>query len=92
MEQKNLKVIMKLRDDLDENERIEAVNYVNKWKEKFDIENLDDETYCKAGNNLKYNDDFGSVSFFYAILGEKKKYFSKLELIKVDLGKRYVTV
>ncbi len=76
-EQKNLKVIMKLRDDLDENERIEAVNYVNKWKEKFDIECLDNETYCKIGNNLTYNDDFGSVTFFYSMMRRVKKYYSK---------------
>ncbi len=91
-EQKNLKVIMKLRDDLDENEIIEATNYINKWSTKFNIENLDDETYCKAGNNPKYNDDFGSVVFFYGKMKRMKKFFSKLGCYDLVYGEKDIAI
>ncbi len=92
MEQKNLKVILELKDNLNEKQKQEAIEYIEKWKNKFDIEKVDSITYCKKGNNLKYEDDFGSVTFFYGLLIRKKEYLKKLELIKIQSGKRYVTV
>ncbi len=71
MERKNLKVILELKDSLSDNERKDALEYIGKWKAKFDIENLDENTLCKKGDNQKYSDDFGAVSIFYALLEEK---------------------
>lgn len=91
-EQKNLKVILELDDNLEEQKKEEAIAYIEKWKNKFSIEQLDDETFCRKGNNEHYGDDFGDVTFFYGILGKRKKYFKKLELIKTQSGEKYVAV
>ena len=44
MEQKNLKVIMQLKNSLSEVERKEALEYILKWQEKFEIEKIDEDT------------------------------------------------
>ncbi len=92
MEQKNLKVIFELKDDLNEQDKKEAIEYIEKWKEKFNIEQLDENTYCRKGDNKNYSDDFGDVTFFFFQLEDIKDNFKKLELIKIKSGKRYVTV
>ncbi|PID82265.1 MAG: hypothetical protein CSB16_02085 [Clostridiales bacterium] len=92
MGQKNLKVVLELRDDLEEKEREEVIAYIEKWKNKFRIEKIDDVTYCRKGDNKNYGDDFGDVTFFFHQMGDVKQYFKKLELIKIQSGKKYVTV
>ncbi len=92
MDQKNLKVILELRDDLEEKEREEAIAYIETWKNKFRIEKIDDVTYCRKGNNKNYGDDFGDVTFFYGLLRKRKQYFNKLELIKIQSGEIDVTI
>ncbi len=92
MEQKNFKVIFELRDDLEEKEKKEAIEYIEKWKNKFNIEQLDENTYCRKGDNKNYSDDFGDISGFYVVLSQKKEIFKKLETIKVSTGKKYVAV
>ncbi len=79
MDNKDYVVIYKLRNDLTEEEENEIINYINIWKEKFSIIQLDKNTYGKNGYNLQSGDEFGSVAFFYFELEEKKEYFEKLE-------------
>ncbi len=92
MEQKNIKVILELKDNLSENEKELALSYIEKWKTKFKIEKVDEKTYCKKGDNKKYSDDAGDVGFFYAMLGQKKELFKQLEAIKTETGEVDVTV
>lgn len=91
-EQKNLKVILELKDNLEEQKKEEAIAYIEKWKNKFSIEQLDDETFCRKGNNEHYGDDFGDVTFFFYQMEDVKEYFKKLELIKIQSEERYVAV
>lgn len=74
----NFKVIARIREDLNPQEKQYINDYLNEWKEKFEVKKIDDETYCKDGIIEGYN-DFGPVAFFYCIMEDEKKYFSKLE-------------
>lgn len=78
MNKYNYKVVAELRPDLPENERIYAVNKIRDLKNRLNIVNIDNVTYCKAQPINGY-DDFGAVAFFFSALKDMKKCFSRLE-------------
>lgn len=78
MKKYNFKVIASLRKDLKDEEIEYITDYMNHWMDKFEIEQIDNITYCKKGK-ITGQDDFGNVAFFYAKLNREKKYFEKLE-------------
>ncbi len=92
MEQKNLKVILELRNDLSKTEKEEVIAYIEEWKEKFNIEQLDEKTYCKKGNNKSYSDDFGSVTFFYSMMKRIKSSFTELMYLDLKYGEKDVAI
>ena len=67
MADRNFKVVAVLRDDLTPAQRLTAERQLCALQRKFQIEKIDDETYCKGGP-VTDNDDFGPVTFFYCKL------------------------
>ena len=91
MAEHNFKVVAVLRDDLTPAQRLTAERQLCTLQRKFQIEKIDDETYCKGGP-VTDNDDFGPVTFFYCKLKRIKEYFCKLEYYDLWEGEKSVAV
>ena len=91
MAEHNFKVVAVLRDDLTPAQRLTAERQLCALQRKFQIEKIDDETYCKGGP-VTDNDDFGPVTFFYCKLKRMKEYFCKLEYYDLWEGEKSVVI
>ena len=78
MDKYNFKVILELRDDLNDEDKQAGRELLAKWQKAYNIIEVEKNTYCKEGNNERCS-DFGGVTFFYLALKKYKKYFKKLE-------------
>lgn len=75
---KNYEIELELRDNLNECESTEILDYMKTWSEKFGVNSEDGRIYFKK-NPVDQGDEFGSVSFFYALLLDKKEFFKTLK-------------
>lgn len=74
----NYKVVAELRNDLTDIQRDIVLKKIKELQTKFEIAQIDDKTYCKAGV-IEGHNDFGAVSFFFFSLKDIKEFFYKLE-------------
>lgn len=79
MQENKYQVIMELREDLTDAQLDYIKNYIANWQEAYSIINIKDNIFCLNGSNHDKSHQFGSMSFFYATMLEKKEYMQKLE-------------
>lgn len=87
----NYKVVAELKPDLSDNERQFISKRIDALKQKMDIVNIGNNTFCKAQPITEYN-DFAPVGFFFVELEEFGTYFSKLEYYNLWKGEVDVAV
>lgn len=75
---KDFEVELELKDDLSESDRVEILEYMKEWAGRFGVVSKDGKIYFKE-NPEHRGDEFGSVSFFYAQLLDKKEFFKILK-------------
>lgn len=75
--QYNYKVVAKLKNDLPDDEKKNAIDQIQDLQEKLKIVKIDEVTYCKQAPIQQY-DDFGAVTLFFCALEDIKEYFETL--------------
>lgn len=90
MKDRNFKVIVQIREDLNEEQKGFIKGEIENLQKTFNIEN-DGKEYYKAGE-VKGYEDFGAVAVFYCLLEGCKEYLARLEYYDAEEGEKRIAV